>query len=107
MNNMDEQGTHAVHNLNGELLTENRQLRQQLDQFRRLTPAEFRCLHIARNLPNGGVHAGTTRGPGSTEIAVLTTLEKRGLLERHPEKRLHWLLSEAGKLLLGDEVERE
>lgn len=67
-----------------------------------LHPSEFKALWNAKCLPNSGIHNGAYRAPGGADDDTLRTLVERGWLQTNPERRGFYILTHAGKQLIGE-----
>jgi hypothetical protein len=67
-----------------------------------LHPSEFKALWNAKCLPNSGIHNGAYRAPGGTDDDTLRTLVERGWLQANSERRGFYVLTHAGKKLIGE-----
>jgi hypothetical protein len=72
-----------------------------LNTLQALHPSEFKALWNAKCLPNSGTHNGAYRAPGGTDDETLRRLLERGLLQANPERRGFYVLTDAGKALIG------
>lgn len=82
-------------------------LKIAVQAFQKMLPAEFLALYNAKWLTSGIHHDDFRRAPGKTAPRILNLLRESGLVEPNPEIAGFWILSEAGKLLIGESEENE
>ena len=71
-----------------------------LDTFQDMRPEEFKALWQAKCLKSG-IHHGYENLPGRVDVPVFNQLRNHGWIEPNPDRAGFWILTEAGRLLIG------
>lgn len=77
-------------------------LTQQVRSFQDMRPEEFKALWQAKCLKSG-VHHGFMDAPGRVDVPVFNQLRLHGWIEPNPDMAGFWILTEAGRLLIGED----